>query len=134
LPPAHPVDESEIVEALAGGEVVDGRGDDVAAGEPEFAVMDDHVALDADAGEGVGVEVSGGVVLPLQAASEGVEGVHVGAVVVDDAGGDEGDAVLDEDTAGGGPGGEQLAVDGDLRSTGAARKRQRSSAVVAAKA
>ena len=53
-----------LLETFAGLEIVTGRGDDVAAGHDELAVVNRQVALGADALALLGIEVAGGVVLP----------------------------------------------------------------------
>ena len=84
------------------------------------------MALHAHASAGLGVQVTGGVILPLQPAGQGIEGIDVGAVVIHDACGHISGAIGDQDTAGRRPGREEFAINRDstLRRGGAEPPKQ----------
>ena len=58
--------------------------------------------------------MAGGVVLPLDVAGSAIEGVHIGPIVIDDAGHEVSDAVVYQDAAVDGPGGAHRAVHHDV--------------------
>ncbi|OPZ63590.1 MAG: hypothetical protein BWY83_03372 [bacterium ADurb.Bin478] len=93
-----------IVQASAGGEIIDGRRQRGPSSQIQFMVVNQQVSLYAGACSRFTQQVAGRVVLPDHSSGLCVQGIDIDAIIVEDAGGDISYAVFDQHAAGPWPG------------------------------